>query len=354
MNFRILPLLAFSASSALAGDEDLAKLVTPTSSPSPWRIGGGYAQILGLKAEFKGLGAYNNPNTLQPLGSGLNRDYDNGFVRLDSSNNSGGQTWNWSYANNAQYNAAGTGSIDFSITNSLANAQTDEDGAAQPGFEFFALYDMGAAGFSGRGNRPATWGFRAGLQYARIDLNNTDQLSTGLTTTTDRFDLSGAIPPLAPYTGSFAGPGPLLGDTPTRSTLVAGSALVNGSRDLDVDMTMLNLGSYLEIPLTEKLALLTEAGLSLGVANGSYDFSSSTAITGLGTQSTSGSNSSTEVLPGAYLGLGASYQITDEWAILSSARYQYLRSYDLSANGSQASLPFNSSYVISLGAVFSF
>lgn len=354
MNVRLLPLIALTTSMALAGDPDLAKSIVTPDSASLWRVGAGYAQLLGLKTDLTGLGTFRSANTPQSLGGGIDRTYDNGYVRLDSSGNTGGLTWNWSYDDNAQYNPLGTGSINYSITNNFANARAEEDGAAKPGVELFAYYDMGSAGFKGLGNRQATWGFRAGLQYSRIALVNSDLLNTGLTTTTDSFDLGGTIPPLAPYTGSFGGPGPLLGDNPTRSTFVGGNGLVSGSRQLDVDLTLLNLGSFLEIPVTEKLNLLVEAGVTLGLVSGSYDFQSATTVPGLGTQNSNGSNSSTDFLPGVYFGLGVTYRINDDWSILGSGRYQYLQSYDLRANSSQASLSFDSAFLLSLGGVYSF
>ncbi len=349
-----LPLLILTAATALAGEPRLADIATAPDTDSPWRVGAGYAQLLGLKTEFTGLGTFRSPNAIQPLGNGIERDYDNGYVHLDSSGNLGGLTWNWSYDSNAQYRPAGTGTIDYSITNSLANAQTEEDEGAKPGAEIFAYYDMGAAGFHGLGNRQATWGFRAGLQYSRINVSNFNPLTTGLTTTTDSYDLGGTPAPQAPFVGNPNGPGPLLSDNPTRNTLVGGTGLVTGSRELDVDLTLLNLGSYLDIPLTEKLDLLLEAGVSLGVASGSYHFHSATTVTGLGTQTSNGSDSSTDLLPGVYLGLGATYKINDDWSLLGSGRYQYLQSYDLGANGSQASLSFDSAFVLSLSGVYSF
>lgn len=360
MNSRLLTLLFLSvATSARAGDpppsdSKLADIVTAPSTPSRWRIGAGYAQLLGLKTEFTGLGNFRSAATAQPLGSGIDRDYDDGFVHLDSSGNLGGETWNWSYANATQYNSSGAGSMDFSITNSLSNGHAEEDGGAKPGAEVFAYYDMGGAGFSVVKDRQASWGFRAGLQYSRIDVSNNDILSTGLTKTTDTFDLNGTIPPLSPYTGSFGGPGPLLGDSPSRSTGVGGTGLVKGSRELDVHLALTNLGSYLEVPITEKFDVLLEAGVSFGVASGSYKFNSDTTASGLGSQQSSGRESRTRFLPGLYLGLGATYQINKDWAILGSGRYQNMESLDLGANGTEASLSFDSAFVVSLGVLYSF
>lgn len=354
MHARLLPIYALTTCAAFAGSPDLENSIIAPDSRSPWRVGLGYTQMIGPKTSFSGLGTFNSPNTLQPLGSGIARDYDNGYVRIDSAGNLGGQTWNWSYQNNAQYNPAGTGSIDYSITNSLANARADEDDGSNPGVELFAFYDMGAAGFSGFGNRQATWGFRAGLQYSRITHGNGDLLATGLTSTTDSFALGGVLPPLAPFVGNPNGPGPLLGDSPTRSIPVGGTGFVSGNRELDVDLTLMNFGSYLEIPATDKLNFLVEAGVSLGIASGSYEFQSVTALPGLGTQASAGKNSSTDLLPGVYIGVGAIYQINESWSILGSGRYQYLDSYDLRANGSEASLSFDSAFVLSISGVYSF
>ena len=357
MKFRLFRLLlpVLATSPAVAGESLLAAYIANTpAKDSPWRVGGGYAHLLGLKTEFRGLGTFNSPNMIQPLGGGINRDYDNGYVRVDISNNQDDETWNWSYDDDSQHNPAGSGSINYSITNSLANASVDEDDGGHPGLELFAYYDMGVANLMSNKVPNASWGFRYGLQYNRVDMSNNSVLSTGLTTTTDRFDLGGNIAPLAPFTGSFSGPCPLLSDSPTRATSLAGTGIVQGNRELDLDLTQFSLGTYLELPVTDKFHVICEAGLSLGFASGSYNFQSATTLSGLGTQNSSGSNSSNKILPGAYIGLGATYALDDQWAILVSARYQYMDRFDISAKDTEASLSFDSAYLLSLGCVYSF
>ncbi len=352
MNIRLIPLLlpVLAHSNSFAGD----LIFTDPAKESPWRVGAGYAQLLGLKTEFRGLGRSASPNVVQPLGSGLDRQYDNGFVKLDSSGNAGGETWNWGYESAGQYNAAGGGSISYSITESLANAQVDENDGGHPGVELFAYYDMGAASMLGGSVPNSTWGFRFGLQYSQVGISNHNLLRTGLSTTNDSFNLGGTIAPLAPYSGSFTGPGPLLEDSPTRSVSLDGFGLVGGSRDLELDLTILSLGSYLEIPVTEKFHILYEAGLSLGVAAGSYGFVSDTTIDGLGTQRSRGSNSETEFLPGVYMAVGASYEIDESWSIVSSARYQYMSNFDVRAGDSESTISFDSAFVLSFVFVHQF
>jgi len=350
-----LSVLSVVASPARAGEPaNPPPADSAPAAPSRWRFGLGYAPLLGLKTEFSGLGTFHSAFAPQALGGGVNYNYDNGFVHVDSSNNAGGATTNWGYQNNSQYHVAGTGSIDYTLTNSLANGRADEDSGAQQGFEGYAYLDMGAVGIPALKDRGATWGFRAGLHYARVNVDNGGLVAADITTLTDSFALGGTIPPSAPFSGSFAGPGPLLNDAPTRSVATGGQALVVGARALDVDLTTFSLGTYLELPLARNFSVMLEAGLSAALASGTYDFHSATSITGLGTQQSSGHDSSTSVLPGVYVGLDAIYQLNQAWAIQAAARYQYMHDYTLDANGSSAALSFNSAFVLSLGVVHSF
>jgi len=88
-------------------------------------------------------------------GGGIDRIYDDGYVRVDFGGNLGGLTWNWGYDSPDQVQ----GDMIF------FTCLTDMEGGAQ-------------------------------------------QLLT------DAFSLGGITAPSAPYFGSFAGPGPLISDNP--------------------------------------------------------------------------------------------------------------------------------------------
>ena len=89
--------------------------------------------------------------------SGVNHDYDDGYVRVDVSTNAGGLTWYWGYDNSSQ--VPGDGYIYFH------------------------------------------------RRYV-----------TNCTLLTDKYSLAGTTPPPPPYRGTYNGPGPLIEDLPTRST----------------------------------------------------------------------------------------------------------------------------------------
>ena len=221
--------LAAMLAAARAGDSAYsgkAPDISIENTPSRWRFGVGYAPLIGLKTEFTGLGIFNSPFTPQPVGGGVDYNYDNGFVRVDSSGNLNDQTWNWGYVANSQFEPADGGFVGFTQTNSLASGSADERDNAGAGIELFTTLDMGPVTFGGIDGHGARWGLRAGLHYARINVDNSDRLSSGLATLTDRFALNDSIPPLAPYSGSFAGPGLLISDNPLRSFSNEGQALV--------------------------------------------------------------------------------------------------------------------------------
>lgn len=337
------------AHQASAGPKSAIDL--PSAERSPWSVGFGYAPVFGLKADFSGLGGATSPFSPQPLGGGRDYEYDNGYVRVDSSGNAGGQTWNWGYADVSQYDSSGGGSIAMNQTSSLANGLVERHDEAELGFEIHARYEAGTFSLPGT---EAHWGFRGGFHYANVGIDNRDALTSGLRVLTDRFDLNGMVPPLAPYSGTFGGPGPLVSDAPTRSFADVGNALVTGTRTLDVHLVTLTLGPWLEIPVAPSLGVTVEAGLTAAVASGRYSFVSNTTITGLGTQTSAGRDSETDLLLGAHLGLGLTYQVDPAWSAFLTGRYQFLPDFDLTANGSGASLDFGSAFLLSVGVIHSF
>jgi hypothetical protein len=351
-------LVAAGPTAVLAGSmaDESAKtsMVTPDPTASRWRLGLGYAPLVGLKTEFSGLGNFSPAFPTQPLGGGVDYNYDDGFVRVDSSDNLGGETWNWGYENASQYDPSGLGSIDYTLTRSLADGSAEEDGGGEMGVQLSAYYSMGAVTLPALEKHGATWGFRGGFNYNHVDMDSRSTVSASTTTVTDRFNLGGTIAPTAPYSGSFNGPGPLIGDAPSRTFGSGASALVSGSRELDVHLSVFSVGSYLEFPVRPNFSLMLEGGLSAGIASGSYDFLSKTSISGLGTSTSSGSDSQTSVLPGFYLGLEAIYQLNKNWGIQAGGRYQYMDELELESNGSSATLSFDSAFILSIGTVYSF
>ncbi len=200
----------------------------------------------------------------------------------------------------------------------------------------------------------ATWGFQGRFHYGHLDIGNSNRLGAVSHRVTDNFPLDGVIPPLAPYNGSFTGPGPLMGADPVRSEVfLAGGASVFGSRDLEADLFALSAGPWLALPVNERLTLHAEAGLTLAVIDGSYEHRSLTVLPGA-SASYSADGSETSVLPGFYAGLSAFYALNEQWDVYAHGRYQYLDDFSVRAGSSRAELIFDESFVVSLGVRFKF
>jgi hypothetical protein len=116
-----------------------------------------------VDAEFSDLGEFRNPLVPQPLGGGQIYNYDDGFVRLDSTGNAGDLTWNWGRDNAAQFDPAAGGSMSYSISNGLADGKASDSDDFAPGLEAFAYYDMGELPALNLGGGPARWGLKATL-----------------------------------------------------------------------------------------------------------------------------------------------------------------------------------------------
>lgn len=311
--------------------------------------------MFGVDAEFSGLGGFTSPNAPLPLGGGSNRNYDDGYNRVDSSGNAGGLTWNFGYANNSQINA-GAGTLDLSINNSVRSGSVTGRDDPHPGLQLLGYYEIGEVdGISFSSGEKSRWGMVVGTGYNDVSIGNSSGLSSGVIRTTDSFATGGVILPAEPYNGTAAGPGPLISDNPVRTTtFVPGGASIIGSRELDVDLFTLSMGAYLDIPIHQKFSMIVEGGLLLGVASGEYSFSSVTAVPGAPAQTSTGRNSETELLGGFFLGVSGHYQISENWGALAGLQYRYLSNFNVSAAGSQASLNFDTAFMATLGVTYSF
>jgi len=353
-SYASLFLLAALAPSAFAGDYSAkGAAIDMPAAKSRWTFGASFAPLLNVESNFSGLGSFGSAFAPQPLGGGQDYEYEDGFVRVDVTGNGGGLTGYWGYDNASQYDPLNE-TISFNLTSGLANGRAGETEEYSPGFEVFGYYDMGRiADFNGK---PVSWGFKGGLHYAKISTGGSSTLTSDIIRITDTFDASGIFlfPPPG-YQGTFNGPGILIGDDPTRTAaIIADGGSIASDLDLDVDMVTFTAGPYIEIPLADKFSVSAEAGVSVSIAHGDYEFDTLTSITGLPDQAASGDETRTVILPGLYAGVSAIWQLTDRFGIHGSARYQYIDQFSVDANGSDASLSFDGAAVISLGGVWNF
>jgi hypothetical protein len=269
-----------------------------------------------FKARF-----YDNINP-GPAAGDANHTYNDGYVLVDSSGDAGGLTRNWGYQNASQ--VAG-GNINYHAIQDYSSTS----GNPQYGAELIYQRVLGPLPFLS-----GDWGLETGFGFTELDLR--ENLGGTAPATIDSFPLNGVIPPGAGYNGTSSGPGPLLGDTPTRT---ATSAAVSGYQKLSGQLFSLRLGPLAEWNLTHKLTLAASVGLTLAPTKVDYDFSETGVLAaGGGVITESGHSSKTKLLYGPYVGAMLHYDLSKCWDVYVGARFQHLDKLDVSSGGHTAQL----------------
>lgn len=198
-----------------------------------------------------------------------NHEYDNGFVRTDPSTHLNGDTWYWGYQDasqiqNNQLVFSGYGGMhteydrDTTIDTDAKSLDTDDTlFGPMVQVDYFIGEKKGVA-----------YGLFIGgsfLTYSDSGTASTFHDEQKWTTydewVTDRYDLLGMVPPAAPYSGTYDGPGPLLPNTPasrtTRREKVDSDVIKAWNciyESLDFDLTTFSLGVGVEKRFAKVLA----------------------------------------------------------------------------------------------------
>ena len=265
-------------------------------------------------------------------------NYIDGFVHDDSSGNAGGQTWNWGYQNSSQISGNNLLLHGINYPGGGQN-QTDDP---QQGFELSYFRDFGHESW-GR------WGLKAAFGYTDISIKNNSPISGNLIT--DTYSLGGIVPPIAPYSGSFSGPGPVINRSPSSS--LSTPAVFTGSRSVDASLFDFHLGPTVSVNLSQRFSLEAGGGLALGVVDSTFAFNE-TAPTSGSSASTAGSATDTGFQAGVYLEGGFAYRLTHSYSIYGGAEFEYLGSFDQSVGSHSVELDLSQSVFFVLGMQFHF
>ena len=289
---------------------------------------------LNFKADFT-----RTPVDPGPDAAGGNHLYSDGYVRVDSSGNAGGLTWNWGYKDASQ--APGDDAMHFHAVQP-DSASGYAGSSRRVGSEFFKEPQYGVEliyqRVLGRLLPSARWGLEAAFGYTDLDLrDNRSAAGVPVTLTTDTYPLNGVVPPSAGYNGTFRGPGALLGDTPTRD-VTADTATLTSRQKLSGQLYTIRLGPFAEWNFTHQLSLAASVGLTLVPAVVDYDFSETATLAGGGTFQESGHSSKTKLLHGPYVSGTLRYDFSEHWGVYVGAQFQSLTDMKQSIGGRTARL----------------
>jgi hypothetical protein len=287
------------------------------------------------------------------VGNGVNRDYDDGYVRIDSEGNAGGLTWNWGYRDASQI--AGDDTLRLHSSSAPSSSYDASPDEPVPGFEVAWLRDLYA------GERWAV-GVKVAFGYGSLGLNDNAPVLSPVLRTTDTYSLGGIIPPGDPslpgwqYQGTAGGPGPLIGDQPLNRTVttVPNGALTTGERQFDADLFHWKLGPWWEGLLFPRCALHLGGGLGWSVVSSEYRFNEVTTVAGVGSFSHQGRGGATDVTVGGYVEAQLHFKVTDRSAIILGAEFQSLQSVQQNLGGRRVELDIGTAWSLQAGFSFSF
>jgi hypothetical protein len=294
---------------------------------------------------FKGSFSVARSNPGPPTG-GVNHNYDDGYVRLDSSGNAGGLTWNWGYDNASQ--VVGD-AIEFHTIDSPALPSSISESSDDAYFGLELVYQRLAGTFMSGGG----WGFEAAFTYHEIDIRGGRRGSGAGNFITDRFPLNGVLPPGHPYRGTFEGPGPVIGDTPTRTVTSDGVSFATDNH-LQGQMFGFRFGPFIEWNFNRRVSVALSGGLALAPALIDYDFEEEIVTDSGVTDFDRGGGSKTDLLYGNYVGGVVRFQITEQWGVYAGAQYLTLNEWEHTIGNRTAQLDPGSTFYGVAGVTWRF
>jgi hypothetical protein len=308
-----------------------------------------------VSARFEGSGALAAQTNPGPsTGTTVPREYDDGYVRVDSDGNAGGVTWYWGYRDAAQ--VAGDDTLRMHSSSAAADGQSTAH-ADDPslGFEVAYLREFSRSG-------RFAWGLRASFAYADIDIADSQSVLSPAQQLTDVYPLNGIIPPGDPslpgwqYQGAYDLPGPVINSEPQarQSATVNDGAFTTGRRDLDTSLFVWKLGPWIELPLTQRLWATAGGGLAIAYAESDFAFNETTTVAGAGNVAATGHGTDSDVQVGAYAQVGLGFNLSTRWSLFALGEYQYLAEFTTEVAGHRATLDLGAVWSLQTGIGFSF
>jgi hypothetical protein len=194
-----------------------------------------------------------------------------------------------------------------------------------------------------------------GVSWVDLSFQTDKSFTTDVIRTSDSYALNGVIPPLAPYTGSFLGPGPVLGDSPTRRVQVLpGGAVTSGRYGLDANLYALRAGLLFEAPFNDWLALQFGGGGIGAWIQSDFSFTEAVTLTGGGSLARSGAGRADELLGGGYAEVNLTFSLSQRLTAIAGVQYNYLGTFDQEVQGKQAEVDFKKALFVAVGLNYAF
>jgi hypothetical protein len=169
----------------------------------------------------------------------------------------------------------------------------------------------------------------------------------------DAFSLGGIAPPRAPYTGTFAGPGPVIGDSPTRTPLNP-ETVFTGQREIEATTFGLRFGPNLDVPMGEPLSLQISGGAYVMYADAEFTYSETVSAAGQPARTQSGRVEEQDWILGAYVRGQLLLALSQTVGLFAGAEFLFIEELELRNASHSATLDFGDSFAAFLGVAFMF
>ncbi len=332
-----------------------ADAADPEAQPEVNRFTLGARLPFNISAKFDYRGGYlpgTNPGA--PIGGGINRNYDDGYVRVDADGNAQDLTWYWGYRDVAQ--VPGNDTL-LQHASKLGSASTREyANDPQAGVELAWLREIKRGDF-------ASIGFKFAFNYLNINITDRHVVSPSVRRLTDTYSLGGILPPAggspwqyaATFDQGLNGPAPIIDDHPvTRDFSFNGSANISGHRTIDDDIFGFKIGPWIEIPLTRRISFQTGGGIAWGISSGNFRFHEIATLPDSSTRTLNGSNDSVDAFVGGYIDAGFNLGLTKHLGLFLQGEYQHLSDFSQRTGNHSVTLDLGQTWSLNTGIIFSF
>lgn len=279
--------------------------------------------------------------------------YDNGFVLPDLGGTASGQTWNWGYQRAAQrvgneIRMQRLTDVPMAGLFETRTADPSVGGELMTGLEFARFFVA---------KREARFGFEIGYGYNSLSFPDTSSVNGQSTLTFAGFNLGGATPPPAPYSGTFQGPGPRLGLEPSSLGTVQSPARAVYDGKLEAELHNFKAGFWFQYPLVKRLSANLSFGYCSLYADARLRFTESISYDHPGfldmpaTPHTVGGRAWKS---GAYAQLRMQYHFSPRLGAFLGGDYQYNKELRFAGEGREITLDLESLLAATAGVVFEF
>jgi len=339
---------------ALAANAATNEVVLPleTNPVAKNRLSLSYRLGLNITADFRRLGGFSPANDPGPdSGAAENRNYDNGYNRVDITGNNHplapNTTWYWGYQGSSAIQGQ---NLVLESVSSPANAVSkNNDDGVNHGFELSYQREF---------VRKEKWrgGLEAAFGFTTLSINDSHVLHNEVSVIQDTFTLPEGVESIPGYpdgyAGTYEGPGTVIDSSLNPGqrvrSVVSSATTITGTRELDANIYLIRLGPYAEFPITEKFAAFLSGGLSLAI--GDTQFTYTETVDYNGTRAVrADSGSQLDVLVGGYIGGGLSYAFNEKWGVFAGAQFQTAGRSINKVGGKESVLDMGETVVVTVG-----